>query len=93
MSTYLARLKQLENEKNFHYATNSEPSKPSKGTSEPFEGTGAGYIEKKIIDAEGFAERAAIYEFDAGYPRHEAERLAYLEVTKWQQQSQCGIFS
>lgn len=32
------------------------------------------------FDQEWFEERAAIYEFDAGYPRHEAERLAYLEV-------------
>ena len=32
------------------------------------------------FDHEWFEERAAIYEFDAGYPRHEAERLAYLEV-------------
>ena len=50
MSTYLARLKQLENEKKSHYAPDSEPSKPSKVPFEPFEGTGAGHIEKKIID-------------------------------------------
>lgn len=35
------------------------------------------------LDREWFEERAAIYEFDAGYPRHEAERLAYLEVSKY----------
>lgn len=34
------------------------------------------------FDREWFEERAAIYEFDAGFPRHEAERLAMLEVTK-----------
>lgn len=34
------------------------------------------------FDHEWFEERAAIYEFDAGYPRWEAERLAMLEVTK-----------
>jgi len=42
------------------------------------------------FDLEWFGERAAILEYDAGYPRHEAERLAYKEVTLlWQQQSQC----
>lgn len=35
------------------------------------------------FDREWFEERAGILEFDAGYPRHEAEKLAYLEVTKW----------
>lgn len=34
------------------------------------------------FDDELFQERAAILEFDAGYPRHEAERLAYLEMTR-----------
>lgn len=38
---------------------------------------------------EWFDERAAILEFDAGYPRCEAERLAYLEVKLWQQQLRC----
>lgn len=52
MSAYLARLKQLENGKNSRYTLNSEPSKPSKVPFEPFEGTGTGHIEKKIIDAE-----------------------------------------
>jgi hypothetical protein len=35
------------------------------------------------FDDELFQERAAIYEFDAGFSRQEAERRAYLEVTKW----------
>lgn len=35
------------------------------------------------FDREWFEERAAIYEFDAGFPRHEAERLAMMEVSKW----------
>jgi hypothetical protein len=35
------------------------------------------------FDQEWHAERAAIYEFDAGFSRQEAERRAYLEVTKW----------
>lgn len=34
------------------------------------------------FDQEWFEERAAIYEFDAGCSRQEAERRAYLEVTK-----------
>jgi hypothetical protein len=39
------------------------------------------------FDREHFEERAAIYEYDAGLPRHEAERLAYQEIAKWQTQS------
>jgi hypothetical protein len=35
------------------------------------------------FDKEWFDERAGILEFDAGLPRAEAERRAYLEVTKW----------
>jgi len=35
------------------------------------------------FDSEHFEERAAIYEFDAGFPRHEAERLARKEILKW----------
>ena len=50
MSAYLTRLKQLEDEKNSRYVPNSEPSKPSKVPFEPFEGTGAGHIEKNISD-------------------------------------------
>lgn len=34
------------------------------------------------VDDELFQERAAIYEFDAGFTREEAERRAYLEVTR-----------
>lgn len=50
MSAYLARLKQLENGKNSHYAPDSEPTKPSKAPFVGFDGTGMGHIEKKIID-------------------------------------------
>jgi hypothetical protein len=35
------------------------------------------------FDQEWFEERAAIYEFDAGFTREESERRAYLEVTTW----------
>lgn len=52
------------------------PVTPQNGNTAPF-------------DREWFEERAAILEYDAGLPRHEAERLAYMEVTLWQQQSQC----
>ena len=34
------------------------------------------------FDQELFDERAAIYEFEAGFSRQEAERRAYLEVTR-----------
>ncbi len=34
------------------------------------------------FDQEWFDERAAIYEYDAGFTREEAERRAYLEVTR-----------
>jgi len=50
MSAYLARLKQLEGVKNYHYAPDSEPPKPAKVPFGGFDGTGAGHIEKKIID-------------------------------------------
>ena len=48
--SYLARLKQLEGVKNYHYAPDSEPPKPAKVPFGGFDGTGAGHIEKKIID-------------------------------------------
>ena len=36
-----------------------------------------------VFDQEWLDERAGILEFDAGFSRQEAERRAYLEVTKW----------
>lgn len=48
--SYLARLKQLEDENNSHYVPSSEPSKPSKAPFDTFEGTPHPYIEKKITD-------------------------------------------
>lgn len=50
MSAYLARLKQLEKEKNSHYVPNSEPAKPSKAPFVGFDGTNLGHDEKKIVD-------------------------------------------
>ena len=35
------------------------------------------------FDQEWYEERAAIYEFDAGFSRQEAEARAMKEVTKW----------
>jgi hypothetical protein len=46
MSKYLARLKQLEHEKNVYTVGDSLPSKPSKVPFEPFEGTQSGDIAK-----------------------------------------------
>lgn len=51
MSAYLAKLKQLEKEKNSHYVPDTLPPKPPKGTFAGFDGTGAGRIEKKITDS------------------------------------------
>jgi len=50
MSAYLARLKQLENGKSSHRAPDSEPTKPTKGAFDGFDGTSTRHIEKKIID-------------------------------------------
>ena len=50
MSAYLARLKQIEREKNSIYTPDTVPSKPSKAPFEPFEGTCLAHIEKKLID-------------------------------------------
>lgn len=88
-SAYLARLKQLEKEKISSYTPETVLTKPPKAPFVSFGGTGRVHIEKKIIDAapfdvELFEERAAILEFDAGFPRQEAERLAKEEVIKWQ---------
>lgn len=49
MSKYLARLKQLEGDKNYQYTPDSEPTKPSKAPFVGFDGTGTGHIEKKIL--------------------------------------------
>ena len=51
MSAYLARLKQLEDGKNYHYAPDTVPPKPPEPPFAGFDGTGAGHIEKIIDDA------------------------------------------
>ena len=50
MSPYLARLKQLDNEKNSYYASKTEPSKPAKVPFDPFGGTHPTHIERNVID-------------------------------------------
>lgn len=49
MSAYLARLKQIENEKVSHYIPDTLPPKPPKVPFDPFGGTHPVHIEKKII--------------------------------------------
>lgn len=56
MSAYLARLKQIEIEKESHYAPKSEPSKGSEGASEGFEGTHTALFEKKYIATDQWRE-------------------------------------
>lgn len=50
MSAYLARLKQLENEKNSHYAPDTVPTKPTEPPFGSFGSTDTAHIDKKIID-------------------------------------------
>ena len=38
---------------------------------------------RQIFYREEFEERAAIMEYDAGLPRHEAERLAHLDAKRF----------
>ena len=61
----------------------------------PYDSNGSGYVARfqktapsndtaaAPFDQEWFEERAAIYEYDSGFSRQEAEHRAYLEVTKW----------
>jgi len=49
MSSYLARLKQLESEKNLLYSPNTEPAKPSKGGFGGFGGKHPGTIENILV--------------------------------------------
>lgn len=95
--SYLARLKQLEIEKNSHYAPSTEPPKPTKGAFGSFGSTPSPRIEKKYIgdleimpvwDAADwrayYDERAGVAEYDGGLPRSEAEQQAYLCcVSEW----------
>lgn len=51
MSIYLSRLKQIENEKNFHNSTESELTKPPKGASVSFVSSNSRESEKKFNDS------------------------------------------
>jgi hypothetical protein len=53
MSSYLSRLKQMENEKFSAYMPDTQPSKPSKAPFEPFEGSSQGDISKNFFENEG----------------------------------------
>jgi hypothetical protein len=55
------------------------PENGNTGSTAPIVGAGDAAAP---FDQEWFDERAAIYEFDAGFTRAEAERRAFLEVTK-----------
>lgn len=50
MSGYLSRLKQIENEKNFHNSPESELTKPPKGASVSFVSSNSRKSEKKFND-------------------------------------------
>lgn len=50
MSGYLSRLKQIENEKNFHNSPESELTKPPKGASVSFVSSNSRGNEKKFND-------------------------------------------
>ena len=75
MSAYLARLKQLENEKNSHYAPNTEPPKPPKVPFDPFGGKHPAHIDKKII-AEAELRKLVADVYAADTPADQAEALA-----------------
>jgi hypothetical protein len=53
MSSYLSRLKQMENEKFSACAPDIQPSKPSKAPFEPFEGSSQEDISKNFFENEG----------------------------------------
>lgn len=91
--SYLDRLKNLDSGKRLPTELPKLP-KPPYGSFDSSQGahfqkTGCAGNTAADFDREWYEERAAILEFDAGLPRHEAERLAYMEVTLWQEQSQC----
>jgi len=92
MMGYLDRLRKLDSGNCAPCVLPKLPKPPfdSKGSSDvtrfqktassndPIVGAGAA-----PFDQEWFDERAAIYEFDAGFTREEAECRAMKEVTKW----------
>jgi hypothetical protein len=55
MSAYLARLKQLDDDKYFQHPPDTFPTEPTKGAFDGFDGTGTGYIEKIFTETECIA--------------------------------------
>jgi hypothetical protein len=77
--SYLARLKQKISED----APHCEATKVSEASFVPFVApvpTPLRQISAAVIDHEAFEERPAIREFDGGYTRREAERLARADL-------------
>lgn len=76
MSAYLARLKQIDNEKYSAYIPEIEPSKPSKAPFEPFEGNAPGDISKNIFVTEEDGAVADVATVSVANPwRDETEEL------------------
>jgi hypothetical protein len=60
MSGYLSRLKQIENEKNFHNSPESELTKPPKGASVSFVSSNSRKSEKKFNDPPESAKESGL---------------------------------
>lgn len=77
--SYLARLKRKISED----APQRGATKVSEGPFVPFVAPHSAPLRQNLagmVDLGAFEERAAIREFDGGYPRHEAERLARTDL-------------
>ncbi|OGS81397.1 MAG: hypothetical protein A2Z94_04365 [Gallionellales bacterium GWA2_55_18] len=84
--SYLARLKQLEDEKISQHSPDIDLPKPPKAPFVSFGGTGTGHIEKKIIDVEIIAtpasgESATAWRWLLHYPGHDVEVSTMPEST------------
>lgn len=82
MSRWLTALKNFENAQSGNL---QNPQNLSEGGFEGFEGSPSGHISKIFRPSEddlwvSFEERAAILEYDGGFSREEAERLARAEI-------------
>ena len=86
--SYLDRLKRKISEDACHMEA-------TKGTKAPFvpfvapEWAPVCQISTATIDREAFDERAAIREFDGGFNRHEAERLAIADLERTRYAKAC----
>lgn len=84
--SYLARLKQLEDEKISRDAPDIDLPKPPKAPFVSFGGTGRGHMEKEIIDAKsaatlGPSESATAWRWLLHYPDHDVEVCTLPEST------------